>query len=153
MGLLCGSDSKESACNVGDLGLIPGSGRSPGEGNGYPLQCSSLKNSMDRGAWRTTYGPQGCKELDTIEWLIHPHILDSETVFRLLFQNSITILYIAMFTEFPLWNSKRVKLFIHILIQIFKSVTEAETKVYFFLSYWKNYKIILKILNYYCVFE
>ena len=41
------SAGKESACNVGDLGLIPGLGRSPGEGNGYPLQCSGLENSMD----------------------------------------------------------------------------------------------------------
>ena len=46
-----GSDDKESACNVRDLGLIPGLGRFPGEGNGYPLQCSCLENSMDRGAW------------------------------------------------------------------------------------------------------
>ena len=44
-----GSDDKESACNAGDLGSIPGSGRSPGEGNGYPLQYSFLDNSMDRG--------------------------------------------------------------------------------------------------------
>ena len=42
-----GSDSKESACNAGDLGSVPGSGRSPGEGNGYPLQYSCLENSMD----------------------------------------------------------------------------------------------------------
>ena len=42
-----GSDGKESACNVGDLGLIPGLGRSPGEGKGYPLQYSGLDNSMD----------------------------------------------------------------------------------------------------------
>ena len=42
-----GSDGKESACNVGDLGSIPGLGRSPGEGNGYPLQYSGLENSMD----------------------------------------------------------------------------------------------------------
>ena len=42
-----GSDGKESACNVRDLGLIPGFGRSPGEGNGYPLQYSDLENSMD----------------------------------------------------------------------------------------------------------
>ena len=41
------SAGKESACNVGDLGLIPGLGRSPGEGNGYPLQNSGLENSMD----------------------------------------------------------------------------------------------------------
>ena len=49
-----GSDSKESACSAGDRGLIPGSGRSPGEGNGYPLQYSCLENSMDRGAWEAT---------------------------------------------------------------------------------------------------
>ena len=40
-----------SACNAGDLGLIPGLGRSPGEGNGNPLQYSCLENPMDRGAW------------------------------------------------------------------------------------------------------
>ena len=48
------SVSKESACNAGDLGLIPGSGRSPGEGNGNPLQYSYLENPMDRGAWWAT---------------------------------------------------------------------------------------------------
>ena len=42
-----GSDGKESACSVGDPGLIPGLGRSPGEGNSYPLQCSGLENFMD----------------------------------------------------------------------------------------------------------
>ena len=46
-----GSNSKESACNMGDPGSIPGSGRSPGEGNGYPLQHSCLENSMDSGTW------------------------------------------------------------------------------------------------------
>ena len=50
----CGSNGKESACNAGDLGLIPWLGRSPGEGNGYPLQCSCLENSMDRGVWQDT---------------------------------------------------------------------------------------------------
>ena len=49
-----GSDGKESACNAGDHGSIPGSGKSPGEGNGNPLQCSCLENSMDRGAWWVT---------------------------------------------------------------------------------------------------
>ena len=49
-----GSDGKESACNVGNLGSIPESGRSPGERNGYPLQYSCLEDSMDRGAWQTT---------------------------------------------------------------------------------------------------
>jgi len=47
-----GSDGKASACNAGDLGLIPGLGRSPGEGNGNPLQYSCLENSMDRGPWQ-----------------------------------------------------------------------------------------------------
>ena len=49
--LIGGSDGKASACSVGDLGSIPGLGRSPGEGNGNPFQYSCLENSMDRGAW------------------------------------------------------------------------------------------------------
>ena len=49
-----GLDSKEFACNAGDLGLIPGLGKSPGEGNSNPLQCSCLKNPMDGGAWQAT---------------------------------------------------------------------------------------------------
>ena len=49
-----GSDGKESACNAGDLGSIPELGRSPGEGNGYPLHYSYLENPMDRGAWWAT---------------------------------------------------------------------------------------------------
>ena len=47
LGLPFGSAGKESACNTGDLGLFPGLGRSPGEGKGYPLQCSGLENSID----------------------------------------------------------------------------------------------------------
>ena len=49
-----GSEVKASACNVGDLGLIPGSGRSPGEGNDNPLQDSCLENPMDGGVWWAT---------------------------------------------------------------------------------------------------
>ena len=49
-----GSDAKESACDAGDPGLIPGLGRSPGEGNDNSLQSSYLENSMDRGAWWAT---------------------------------------------------------------------------------------------------
>ena len=52
-----GSDGKEPACNAADPGLIPGSGRSPGEGNGNPIQYSCLENLMDRGAsWATVHG-------------------------------------------------------------------------------------------------
>ena len=50
MGFPGGSDGKESACNAGDLGSIPGLGRYLGEGNGYPLQFSCLENPVDRGA-------------------------------------------------------------------------------------------------------
>ena len=53
MGFLGGSGSKQSACRAGDLGLIPGSGRSPGEGYGNPLQYC-LENFMDRGIWQAT---------------------------------------------------------------------------------------------------
>ena len=65
LGFPGGSDSKESACNAGDLGLIPGSGRFPGEGNGNPLQYSCLENSMDRGAWWATV--YAVTESDTME--------------------------------------------------------------------------------------
>ena len=54
MGFPRDSDGEESACNVGDMGLIPGSGRDPGEGHGNPLQYSCLEDPMDRGAWWAT---------------------------------------------------------------------------------------------------
>ena len=57
MGFPGGLGDREFACNAGDLGSISGSGRSPGEGNGYSLQYSCLESSMDRGAlWTTIYG-------------------------------------------------------------------------------------------------
>ena len=64
-----GCDSKESACNAGDSGSIPESGRSPGEGNGNLLQYSCLGNPMDRGAWWTTV--HGVTESDRTEQLTH----------------------------------------------------------------------------------
>ena len=63
-----GSDSKESTCSAGDLGSIPGSGRSLGKGNGNPLQYYCLENPTDRGAWWAT--DRGvCKESDATEQL------------------------------------------------------------------------------------
>ena len=58
-----GSNGKESACNVGDLYSIPGSGRSPGKGHGNPLPYSCLENSMDKGTWQATV--HGVTESDT----------------------------------------------------------------------------------------
>ena len=69
-----GSEAKVSACNVGDLGSIPGSGRSPGEGNGNTLQYSCLENPMGGGVWWATIQSTGCKESDTTERL-HFHFL------------------------------------------------------------------------------
>ena len=54
LGFSGGSDGKDIACNMGDPGSIPGSGRFPKEGNGNPLQYSCLENPMDRGAWQAT---------------------------------------------------------------------------------------------------
>jgi len=69
VGFPCGSAGKESACNAGDLGSIPGLGRSPGEGKAYPLPYSGLENS-DLVLWlRELYSPWGCKESDTTEQL------------------------------------------------------------------------------------
>jgi len=63
MGLPGGLDGKEPGCNVGDPSSIPRSGRSPGEGNGYPFQYSCLEDPMDRGIWQAI-SPWGHKESD-----------------------------------------------------------------------------------------
>ena len=57
------SQMVKSACDVGDLGLTPGLGRFPGEGNGYPLQHSCMENSADRGVWQATV--HGIKQSET----------------------------------------------------------------------------------------
>ena len=71
MGFAGGSDSKESACSAGDLGLTPGLGRSPGGGHGNPLQYSCLENPMDRGSCLATV--HGITESDTTEQLNTAH--------------------------------------------------------------------------------
>ena len=69
MGFPGGSVVKNLPANTGDLGSTPGSQRSPEEGTGNPLQHSCLGNPTDRGAWRATYSPWGCKESDATERL------------------------------------------------------------------------------------
>ena len=66
------SDGKESACNAESPGSIPGLGRSPGEGNGNPLQYSCLKNSMDRGAWRATVHGLAKNQTQLSSFHFHP---------------------------------------------------------------------------------
>ena len=66
MGFPGGSDDKDSACSAGDLGSIPGLGRSPGRGHGNPLQCSCLENPHGQRNL-VGYSPRGCKELDMTE--------------------------------------------------------------------------------------
>ena len=75
-----GSDSKESACNVGDLGLIPGLGRSFGEGNGSPLQYSCLGIPMDGGAWWATARgvAKSRTRLSDFTFTFHFHALEKE---------------------------------------------------------------------------
>ena len=100
IGFPVGLAGKESACNVGDLGSIPGLGRSPGEVNGYPLQYSGLeKNSVDN------ISPWGCKELDMTERLSHWVI---EFQFHLLDLHWVHLI----FNLFLLIQVKRTKLFL-----------------------------------------
>ena len=86
MGFPHSSVSKESTCNTGDLGSVPGLGRPPGEGKGYPLQCSCLENSVDRGAWWATV--RGVAESDTAELLSTA-------------QHSLSVTYIAVWLSSP----------------------------------------------------
>ena len=87
-GFPCGSAGKESACNVGDLGLIPGLGRSPGEGKDYPLQYSGLENCMD-----SIVSPWGPKELDMTEQSLVRHYSLSHHP-TLFYQNTYIYIYI-----------------------------------------------------------
>ena len=74
-GFLDDSDGKESACNAGDLGLIPGLGRSPTEGNGYPPQYSCLENFTDRGAWRATVHGVAKSQTQLSDFHIHTLVM------------------------------------------------------------------------------
>ena len=87
---------KKSVCKAGDLGLLPGSGRSSGEGNGSPLHYSCLENPMDRGAWRAT--AHGVTELEMTEGLTILFFLHHATLFpgfRILYFELHTCVFIS----------------------------------------------------------
>ena len=86
------SDGKEAACNAGDLGSTPGSGRSPGEGNGNPLQYSCLGNLMN-------YSPCGRKESDTTEKLTLSLYSKCKLLFQLRPENNQHALVVIFLTE------------------------------------------------------
>ena len=88
------SVSKESACNTGDMGLIPSLGRSPGEENGNPLQDSCLGNPVDRGAWRATYSPWGRKRVR------YGPAIKQHTTFKKVFMNLLQYCFWFMFCFF-----------------------------------------------------
>ena len=85
LGFPSGSDGEESACNTGDLGAIPGLGRSPGEGHGNPFQYLGLENPPGQRSL-VGYSPQGCKELDTTERLSLSLFLLGVLVLTLIFK-------------------------------------------------------------------
>ena len=95
----CGSAGKESTCNVGDLSSVPGLGRSPGEGKGYPLHCSGLENSMD---WVVHGVAKRWTQLSDFHFLYFPSFYSSLAVYLL--------------NRLILWGSLESAVFIFILV-------------------------------------
>ena len=109
-----GSEVKASACNVGDLGSIPGSGRSPGEGISNPLQCSCLENPMDGGAWWATVHGAAKSRTRLSDFIsLHFTSLTSLSVFN-------------MYALFQIWE-----IFNHYLKMFFQPC-------FFLLSFWNS---------------
>ena len=91
LGFTGGSAGKESVCNAGGLGLIPGLGRSAGEGNGNPLQYSCLENPMDRGSWQATYSSWGHKRVR------HDLVTKQQQYYLISYHNYILLLLLMPF--------------------------------------------------------
>ena len=108
---------KESACNAGDMGFIPGSGRSPGEGNGNPLQYSSLGNPIGRVSWWAT--PLGVSE-------------ESDTT--LYINNSQKPLYIIFLFDMKIYLSPKITTYIKIVI-LDKNVKATDGRIIFSTNY------------------
>ena len=98
-----GSEDKASACNAGDLGSIPGLGRSPGEGNGNPLQYSCLENPMDRGAWwATVHGVT--KSQTRLSKFTFFHCLEGEWINKLVYPEDRILFSIKMIWAIKPWK-------------------------------------------------
>ena len=144
IGFSSGSDGKESACNVGDLGLIPGLGRSPEEGNGYPLQCSwgflggsVVKESTChcKRCWRHGFGPWVRKIPWRRKWQPIPLFLPGK---------SLGQRFLAGYSP---WDCKRVR---HYLVNKQQQVSSLIVSVKTFCSLFKwVYFLFLK--NIYCI--
>ena len=139
-----GSDSKESACNAGDPGLIPGLGRSPGEGTCYPLQYSSLQKSKGRGAWQATV--HGHKDSEWLTLSLHFLLCPNSFQSLLWFDKRWWWLYLSMLniclallSHPPLPLSFPFPIF---LKSIFYFLTEAKIYQFFFFFFsplfWKR---------------
>ena len=100
LGFPGGSDGKVSACSAGDLGSVPGSERSPAEGNGNLLQYSCLENSMDGGTWQAAV--HGIAELDTTEQL--DCFTDTHAILAIIIETFYSILYFSRCLRMPYFN-------------------------------------------------
>ena len=117
-----GSDSKASAYNAGDLGLIPGSGRSSGEGNGNPLQYSGLENPMDGRAWQATVHGVA-KSRTPLSNFPLPYLTLPSCTFLLLLICSVILLFQKMFFCTTLfYESFLLSLILSLYIQIFQLI-------------------------------
>ena len=107
LGFPCGSDGKEFACNVGDLGSITGLGRSPGEGKGNPSQYSGLENPMDRGArWSKSMGSQRVRH----NWIINysTYLYNYKIYFHIYTDSSLLLVTCLYIKHIKIWAMKPI---------------------------------------------
>ena len=119
MGFPSGSDGKETACNVGDLGLIPGSGISPGEGNDNPLQYPCLENPMVRGTWQSTVHGIAKSQTWLSNFIITIYIIQV-TKKDLLYSTGNYIQYLVKIYNRKESQKKCVCVYIYVYIYIYK---------------------------------
>ena len=121
-GISCGSAGKETAYNAGDLGSIPGLGRSPGEGNGYPLQYSGLENSMDCVVHGVTNSWTRLSDFHSLTWCLGDWLGIS------LSWCTICLYFVGWLQSFLPLNSQCLTLFCHPLLAFLTPVSVLEAK-------------------------